>query len=118
MADDECASLLVCPQALCLAICVAANDLRRSVENDLSRSIIAFETNDFCFRKVCFKIEDIPQIGATPFVDGLVGVSDNADVSVCGSQVSNQSVLRPVRVLVFINHYEAEALAVSSPSIS
>ena len=58
------------------------------------------------------EVEDVLQVGAAPFVNRLVGVADDAQIAVPAGEALNEQVLRPVRVLVFVDHQEAELLAV------
>ena len=59
--------------------------------------------------KVVLEVEDVAQVGAAPLVDRLVGVADDAQVAVHADQLLDQQVLRPVGVLVLVDHREAEA---------
>jgi hypothetical protein len=59
------------------------------------------------------EIENVLQVGATPFVDRLIRVADDADVAVFGRQQPRQLVLRDVRVLELVDHDVQEALLVT-----
>ena len=110
--DDPRAALAVGPEVLVLAVAVLADDGRRGVEDDLRRAVVAFELDDRRFGKVLLEVEDVPQVGAAPLVDRLIGIADDAQVAVDFGQPPDQQVLRPVRVLVFVDHDEAELLGV------
>ena len=69
---DARAALAVGPQMLVLAVAVLADDGRRRVENDLRRTIVAFELDRRRFRKIVLEVEDVPQVGAAPLVDRLI----------------------------------------------
>ena len=58
------------------------------------------------------EIEDVAQVGAAPLVDRLVGIADDAEVAVDFGEPPDQQVLRPVRVLVLVDHHEPELLGV------
>ena len=54
------------------------------------------------------EIQDVPQIRAPPFVDGLIGIADDGEVAMDLGQPADQEVLRPVGVLVLVDHHVPE----------
>ena len=64
-------------------------------------------------RKVVLEVEDVPEIGAAPLVDRLVRIADDAEVAMLAGQPLDQQVLRPVRVLVLVDHQVPELVAVA-----
>ena len=78
------------------------------VENDLGRPVVAFELDDRDFRKVVLEIENVAEVGAAPLVDRLIRIADDREVAVHLRQAPDQQVLRPVRVLVLVDHDEPE----------
>ena len=50
------------------------------------------------------EIEDVAQVGAAPFVDGLIRIADDRQVPVDLGEPPDEEVLRPVRVLVLVDH--------------
>ena len=60
------------------------------------------------FGKILLEVEDVAQVRAPPFVDRLVRIADDTQVAVRADQLFHQQILRPVRVLVFVDHREAE----------
>ena len=58
------------------------------------------------------EIQDVSQIGPTPLVDRLVGIADDAEVVVSG-EMTDEEILRAVRVLVLVHHHVAELLRVA-----
>ena len=58
------------------------------------------------------EVEDVAQIGAAPAVDRLIGVADDRQVAMALGQPLDQMVLRPVRVLILVDHDEAELLGI------
>ena len=65
--------------------------------------------------KVLLEVEDVAQVGAAPLVDRLIGIADDAEVAVDLGEPADQQVLRPVGVLVLVDHHEAELLGVLRP---
>ena len=51
-------------------------------------------------------------VGAAPAIDGLILVSDDADIVVRACEVPDQPVLHPVGILVFVHHDVLETRAV------
>ena len=58
------------------------------------------------------EIEDVPDVGAAPFVDRLVRIADDADVLVLGGQLADDPVLGAVGVLVLVDQDVAPEPAV------
>ena len=52
------------------------------VENDLRRAVILLEPHDGGVGKVVLEVEDVPQVGAAPLVDRLIGIAHDAQVAV------------------------------------
>ena len=69
-------------EPLVLAIAVLRDDGRRRVENDLCRSVVAFEPDDARLGEIVLEVEDVAQVGAAPFVDRLIRIADDAQVAV------------------------------------
>ncbi len=109
---DEVASLALGPQPLVLATLVLADDRRGRVENDLRRSVVALELHDFRFGEVVLEVEDVPQVGAAPAIDRLIGIADHRQVAVPLGQPLDEVILRPIRVLILVDHDEPELFGV------
>src|SRR6185436_9436139 len=90
--DDAVTAFAIGPEALVLAVAVLADDRGGGVENDLRRAVVAFELDDLRFAEVLLEIEDVPQVGAAPFVNGLIRVADHAEVAVDSGETRNQHV--------------------------
>ena len=112
---DEVATLALGPQPLVLAVAVLADHGRRGVEDDLRRAIVPLELDDLGLGKIVLEVENVAQVGATPAVDRLIGVSDDGEVPVALGQALNQVILRPVRVLILVDHHEPELFGVLLP---
>ena len=98
-------------RCLSLRLRFCADDRRRRVEDDLRRAVVPLELDGRHFGKVVLEVEDVAQVGAAPLVDRLVRIADDAQVAVDFGEPPDQQVLRPVRVLVLVDHDEAELLA-------
>ena len=58
--------------------------------------------------EVVLEVEDVAQVGAAPLVDRLVGIADDREVAMDLGEPADQQVLRPVRVLVLVDHHVPE----------
>ncbi len=105
---EQIAALLLRPQPLLLAVPVAVDDGRCRIENRLRRPIVLFEAHRRDFREVVFEVEDVAQVCAAPLVDGLVGIANDGDVVVRFDEALDQQVLRTIRILILVDHHEAE----------
>jgi hypothetical protein len=111
--DDLLAAGAIGPEPLVLALAVLPDHRRRRIENHLRRAIVALEAHHLCVGEVALEVEDVVEIGAAPFVDRLIRVADHREVLVLGGEVTHEQVLRPVGVLVFVDHHEAESSGVA-----
>ena len=110
--DDPRTALAIGPQPLVLAVPVLADHRGSRVQDHLRRAVVLFQLDDFGFGKVVLEIEDVLQVGAAPFIDGLIGVANHRQVPVDLGQPLDQQVLGTVRVLVFVDHHEPELVCV------
>ena len=58
------------------------------------------------------EVEDVPQIGAAPAINRLIGIADHRQVAMALGEPLDEVILRPVRVLIFVDHDEAELFGV------
>ena len=58
--------------------------------------------------EVALEVEDVAQVRAAPVVDRLIRIADDAEVAVDFGEPADEQVLRPVRVLVFVDEDVAE----------
>ena len=75
-------------------------------------AIVLLHADDLGVGKVLLEVEDVGDVGAAKAVDGLVVVTDHCQVAVLRGQHPQQLVLRPVGVLVLVDHDVLELLAV------
>jgi hypothetical protein len=64
------------------------------------------------------EIQDVGNVGASPLVDRLIFVADNADVLLFLSQEANQSKLKRVCILVLVNEDVAKLVVVFIPDFT
>ena len=109
---DGCARAPIGPQLLVLLGRVVADDRIGGIEDGLGRSVVARQRDDRGVRVVVLEVEDVADRRPAELVDGLGVVADHHDVAVLLGQQVDQVVLRPVGVLVLVDHEVLEPLLV------
>ena len=75
-------------------------------------AVVLFQSYDFRVGKVFFKVEDISYIRASPLVDALIVVADNAYIFIFAREELYYPVLDAVCILIFIYHYVTETILI------
>ena len=78
---DGRASVVVRPEALLFAQLVCRDDRARDLQNGAGRAVVLLQDDDFQIRKVVLEMQNIANIGASPGINGLVFVADDAQVA-------------------------------------
>ena len=78
---DRIADGVVGPESLGLTLAIVLNDGVGGRENIFGRAVVLFELEDLCGWIVALEVEDVTNIGATPTIDRLVLVADDAKIS-------------------------------------
>ena len=73
------------------------------VNNIFGRTIIFFQIDNFRFWIVFFEVNNILNIRAAPRINPLPIITHNAEISLFGSQNSNNFVLQMIGILIFIH---------------
>ena len=100
------------PQRFFLSLHVVADHRVRGVQNGLCGTIVLLEFDDQRVGIHFFKIQNIADIGAPEAVDGLIVVSDDAEIAVSVGQEPYQFKLGVVGILVLIHHDIAKTVLV------
>ena len=109
------AGRIIRPELLLLARQVVLDHSIRRRKNILRRAVVLLEQDNCRLRVVLLKVHDVPHICATPAVDRLVSIADDADIAVlCGKQLGD-CILCAVRVLILIHKNVLELLLVLRP---
>ena len=82
------------------------------VENHLGRPVILLELDDLRIRVVLLERKDVAHVRAAKRVDRLVVVAHDGQIPELAAEVAHHQVLRPVGVLVFVDHDVFEALLI------
>ena len=97
------ASLAVREEALFLAINVIRDHGRGARKNRLSRPIVLFELDHLRVGVVLLEIENIPKVRTAPGIDRLIGITYDTEIPMTRGQLTHDSVLDAVGVLVFVD---------------
>ena len=87
------------------------------LEDGVGGAVVLFESDDLGAGEEVFEVEDIAEVGASPAVDGLVVVADDADIGVRSGEHDHESELYGVGVLVFVDEDVAALFAVGLEDI-
>ena len=99
-------------ELLRLAVLVVRDDGVRGGEHIAHTAVVLLEFHCMAVGIVLLELEDVADVGTAPRVNGLVVVAHDHDVFVLLRQKPGDSILRMVRVLIFIHHDVTEALLV------
>ena len=100
------------PERLALTPYIIPDNRIRSIEYILRGTVILLQADHNSLRIIFFKIQNIPDIGSTEFVNGLIIVTDHTDVARSLCQQTDQLELCRIRILIFIHHDVPEPLLI------
>ena len=103
---------ILCPECFCLTLRIILNHLIGRIQNILSRTVILLQTDHLCVREHSLKAQDILDIRASEFVDGLIIISHHTEVLIFGCQKTHELKLGQIGVLIFVHHDIAESLLI------
>jgi len=83
-----------------------------TAEDGTRGAVVALQLHHPRIREVPRELQDVPDVGAPPAVDGLVRVPHDAEVAVLGHELAHQAILHAVRVLVLVHQHVLPAPAV------
>ena len=119
--DDQLTLTGVGPQPLLAPAGVARDDRVGRVEDGLSGPVVLLEQNRCRVGKVAFEVFDVANRRATERIDGLIGVTDHAQLGrrhrvgvgrAHAHQFAHQHVLGVIGVLVFVDQDVPESAPV------
>src|SRR5690606_13629001 len=87
------------------------HQLRRGGDDGAAGAVVALQHDLPRRREILTEAVETSRIRAAEAVDRLVGIADNAEIAVGGTQQPQHSVLLGIYVLELVDRYEAEALA-------
>ena len=100
---DRGPTLAVRVETLLLSVSIVGDDRGGARENRLSRSIVLLELDHLRVGIILLEIQDVPNIGAAPRVDRLIGITHDAEIPMAGSKLADDSVLNAVGVLILVD---------------
>src|SRR5262249_35174536 len=109
--DDEnrIAGLVLRPELLRLPFARKLDDAERGSNDVAARTVVLLELHYRRVGEVGAEAADVAHVGATPPVDALVVVADDAQVAPLGGQRSYETVLGLVDVLELVDEHVPEA---------
>ena len=91
------------PKRLVLAIEIMLDHFVCSLQDRFRRAVVLFKFDDGGILVIFFKVQDVFHVGTTPSVDALIGIADDAKVAKTLRQHVDQTILRFVRILIFVD---------------
>ena len=92
------------PEPFFGAVRIGLDDVIRGVEDNLRRSIVLLQLDDLRIGIVVLKRQNVAHVRAAEHVDALVVVAHDAEVAMLAGEMAHHQVLRPVGVLVLVDH--------------
>ena len=106
---DICPLTVVGPEGFVLAGAVVFDDSVGGIQDVLGGAVILLEADYHSVGIDFFKVQDIADVGAAEFIDGLIVISHNTEIFVSAGKKADQLKLGAVGILVFVDHDIAEA---------
>ena len=91
-------------EVLFQALPVGSDDVLGGLEDRLGGAVVLFERDLLGVVEVLLETEDVADVSISPRVDGLVGVSYDAEVAVLSRELLGDLVLGDVGVLELVDH--------------
>ena len=107
---DRFAGRVIGEQILLFATAVVPNQLIGDAKDFWRAAVVLFQPNGFDRRVILFEIQNVVEVGATPSVDRLIGVTRHGEVGMVDRKRSHDGVLSQVCVLVLVDHDVLELL--------
>ena len=92
---------------------IAADDGHGRVQDVLGGAVVLFEQDGARLGEILQEALDVAIIGATPAVDGLIGVAHREQIAMGQGQAAHQAVLRGIRVLKLVDQNVLEVFLVA-----
>ena len=100
------------PQSLALAACVIFDDAVGSVEDVGGGTVVLFQADGLGALEHLLKVEDVLDGGTAELVDGLVVITDNADIVGAARQQAHKVKLGNAGVLILVHNYVLELILI------
>ena len=109
---DQIPLVVGCPKRLILPAPVIAYHSVGCVQDILGGTVVLLQLNYLSPRKCLLKAQDILDIGASEFVNGLIIITYHADIPVFSGQQIDELELHHIGILVLVHHYVTETLLI------
>ena len=97
------AARLTCPELFISSSGIFADNILRRFQYSGRASVILLELNDGRAREIPLKIKNICEISPSPAINRLPIITYDADIPVFTDKAFDNSILRRVGVLIFVN---------------
>ena len=104
---DQVPALRIRPKSLTQPRLVLRDHCSGRLKHVLDAPVILFEADHRCVVEVLLEVQNVADIRPAPTIDGLVLVTDHANVLALRQQ-PHQLVLASICVLIFVHHHELE----------
>ena len=111
------AALFAGPERFSEPVQVVRDECIRGLEDGFCAAVVLLETIDLRVREVLGEIEDVVDVRAAPGVNALVLVADGEEVAMSFAEPARDEVLRPVRILIFVDVHVAVAALIAIPNL-
>ena len=109
---DSVSTSSVCPQCLVFSSNIIMDHIVGSIQNILRRTIILLQLNDFSIRVYFLKIKNIADIRSSEFVNRLVIITYNTQITVSLGKKTYQLELGCIRILILVHHNIQETVLI------
>ena len=106
------AAAVLCPKGFALALAVAADHGIGGIQNGAGAAVVLLQPDDGGIAELLLEGEDIFDGGTAEFINALVVIAHDAQITVAAGQKADQKILGVVGVLIFIHHDVAVAALV------
>ena len=100
------------PQRFIFSSCIISDHCIGCIQNITCGSIVLLQLDHLGIFKILLKIKDIFYIGAPEFVNGLIIITDYAEIPVLRCQKSYQFKLHCIGILILIHHNIAKTFLI------
>jgi len=102
---DQITAFLIGEEVLAPTIDVVRDHTARTIENRLSGAVVDLQLHGFRIGIITLELHDVSDVGATPGVNGLIGVAHHAEISVLTRNLLHEFVLDAIGVLIFVDQH-------------
>ena len=103
---------VLCPESFFLTLCIVDDHLIGCVKDVLGRTVILLQAHHLSFRENLLKSQNVPDISPAETINGLVIITNNAEILVFLSKKAYEFKLCCICILILIYHDITETLLI------